>query len=101
MRIESRMSGTTCEVRFGDRMTFSDHTAFRALLKEITKSGAKACVFDLHDLQAIDSAGLGMFMIALDEAKKSGWTLRLKSPQGPVKSLLELGRFDKLMSIEA
>jgi len=42
-----------------------------------------------------------MFMIALDEARNSHWTLTIKSPQGHVKSLLVLGRFDKLLNIEA
>ncbi len=100
MRIETRMNGTTFEAKLGDRMVFSDSGAFRSLLQQVEGAKANACVLDLSGLASIDSAGLGMFMIALDAAKKGGWSLRLRSPRGQVKSLLELGKFDQLLAIE-
>jgi HptB-dependent secretion and biofilm anti anti-sigma factor len=101
MRVETTVNADVFEAKLIDQMMFSDHRAFRALLKEISQSGAKKCVFNLSGLTSIDSSGLGMFMVALDEAKKGRWTLTIKSPQGHVRSLLVLGRFDKLLNIEA
>jgi HptB-dependent secretion and biofilm anti anti-sigma factor len=101
MRVEKTVNGGVFEAKLIDQMMFSDHRAFRDLLKEISQSGAKKCVFNLSGLTSIDSSGLGMFMVALDEARKGHWTLTIKSPQGHVRSLLVLGRFDKLLSIEA
>jgi HptB-dependent secretion and biofilm anti anti-sigma factor len=101
MRVETTVNADVFEAKLIDQMMFSDHRAFRALLKEISQSGAKKCIFNLSGLTSIDSSGLGMFMVALDEARKGRWTLTIKSPQGHVKSLLVLGRFDKLLSIEA
>ena len=101
MRVETTINAGVFEAKLIDQMLFSDHRAFRSLLKEISQSGAKKCIFNLSGLTSIDSSGLGMFMIALDEARKSHWTLTIKSPQGHVRSLLVLGRFDKLLNIEA
>lgn len=101
MRIETAMNGTVFEAKLSDRMAFSDLGAFRSLVKEVTKAGAKQCVFDLSWLVSIDSAGLGMFMIALDEARRGGWSMTLRFPQEQVKSMLRLVKFDKLLVIEA
>ena len=101
MRVETTVTADVFEAKLIDQMLFSDHRTFRALLTEISQSGVKKCIFNLARLTSIDSSGLGMFMVALDEARKGRWTLTIKSPQGPVKSLLVLGRFDKLLNIEA
>ena len=101
MQFEKTLKDAALEVRLKERMTFSDNGTFRTLLDDIVKAGAKKCVFDLSGLESIDSAGLGMFVIALDQGKKHGWTLALRSPKGQVKSLLELAKFSKLVTIEA
>jgi HptB-dependent secretion and biofilm anti anti-sigma factor len=48
----------------------------------------------------VDSAGLGMFIIAAETAKKAGLSLTLRSPSGHVRKLIELSKMDKLLSIE-
>ena len=101
MRVETIINADVFEAKLIDQMMFSDHGAFRSLLKNMSQSGAKKCVFNLAGLTSIDSSGLGMFMVALDEARKGHWTLMIKSPQAHVKSLLVLSRFDKLINIEA
>lgn len=100
MQIQTSLNGTAYLAKLSDRMVFSDHGDFRTLVNDINGSGATTCVFDLSDLVSIDSSGLGMFMVAHEAAKENDWTLSLKSPQGYVKSLLELGKFDKLLTIE-
>ena len=47
------------------------------------------------------SAGLGMLILAKETAEKGDLDLVLRSPKGHVKSLLELGHFDKLFTIQA
>ena len=101
MQASTKINGTTFEVVLKDSMSFTDHEAFRKLIVEAGRSGAKTCVFDLAGLKAIDSAGLGMFMIAKDEAKKGGWDITLRSPKGPVKTIMVLSRFDKLFTIHS
>ena len=99
MRIESRKEDAAFRVKLQERMSFSDHSAFRDLLTDISRNKAKTAVFDMSELISIDSAGLGMLMIALEESRKGGWSLSLKAPQGHVRKLLELACFDKLIPI--
>lgn len=99
MKITTSLNGDTFIAKLSDRMEFSDHTMFRTLLDDVGNSGARKCVFDLSDLRSIDSSGLGMFMVAHDTATTKGWTLSLKSPQGHVKTLLQLGKFDKILEV--
>ncbi len=99
MRIDTTVKGSVFEAKLGGSMRFSDSGAFRALLAAITKAGTESCVLDLSELESIDSAGLGMFMIARDTASKGGWALSLRSPKGQVKSLLALGKFDQLLAV--
>ncbi len=61
----------------------------------------KTAILDLSGLNWINSAGLGMLILARETAEKSDLKLVLRSPRGHVKSLLELGRFDKIFTIEA
>ena len=99
MRLSTSLDGDIFLAKLSDRMEFSDHTMFRTLLDDVCSSGAKKCVFDLSDLNSIDSSGLGMFMVAHDTAKTSGWSLCLKAPRGHVKTLLELGKFDRILEV--
>jgi len=101
MHSESQLNGDVFKAAIKDRLTFSDHAEFRKLLDQVNKSGAHKCVFDLSKLAAVDSAGLGMFIIALQESKKSGWSLTLRAPQERVLALMTLAKFDKMLTIES
>lgn len=90
---------TATRVAFAGRLTFSDHNAYRNLLGEISQLGIQHCIFDLSELVSIDSSGLGMFVVAHEEGKNNGWDLALEGACGHVKTLLELGRFSKILEI--
>lgn len=99
MRMTTTIIGGTFEAKLAERMNFADHKTFRSMLQEVTTSGASTCVLDISELSAIDSAGLGMFIIAIEAAKTNGWSLLLKGANGQVKQLLQLAKFDKLLTM--
>lgn len=86
-------------ISIADKLTFEDHNNFRELLKLMTANDHKSCVIDLHELQTIDSAGLGMLMIACETAEKAGIKFSLQKPMGQVERLLEISEFNKVMNI--
>ncbi len=86
-------------ITLADKLTFEDHTNFRDLLRLIENKEHKNCRFDLHGLQTIDSAGLGMLMIAFETAEKAGVNFQIYKPGGQVKQLLDISEFDKVMTI--
>lgn len=87
------------EAKFIDRLSFSDHKTFRTMVQDVSASGATSCTLEMTELTAIDSAGLGMLIIAMEAAKTEGWSLTVKGAQGHVKQLLMLAKFDKLVSM--
>ncbi|MCG8504888.1 MAG: STAS domain-containing protein [Sphingomonadales bacterium] len=87
------------EVRIVDRLTFADHEEFRKVLKRISEGGFKSIVFDLQNLEFIDSAGLGMFLLAKDEADSRGQSVTLKGANGNIKKMLNVAQFDTLFKI--
>ena len=100
MRQETKVVDDQFVVTFSYELSFADHTSFRETLDLMVESGKKEFIVDLSCLQSIDSAGLGMFMLARSEAKKGNWSLVLRSPQGQVKKMLELAKFGDMITIE-
>ena|SRR5208282_944377 len=100
MTIGSRRNGDTLEVMLSESLTFSDHAMFREILSEIKTSKITVFILELSNLNWINSAGLGMLLLARDAAHNAGAELILRSPKGHVKELLELGCFDKLLKVE-
>ncbi|MBL4666424.1 MAG: STAS domain-containing protein [Sneathiella sp.] len=86
-------------ITISDKLTFEDHNEFRDLLRLFDNKDHKHCRFDLQGLKTIDSAGLGMLMIAFETAEKAGIQFQLYKPDGQVKQLLEISEFDKVMNI--
>lgn len=86
-------------ISIADKLTFEDHNDFRELLKLMTANDHNSCIIDLHGLQTIDSAGLGMLMIACETAEKAGINFMLSRPVGQVERLLEISEFNKVMRI--
>ncbi len=80
--------------------TFKDHHAFRSLL-EALRGGGSSHVLDLSGLDFVDSAALGMLLIADDEARHAGWTLTLRRLSPQVARLFEVAAMDAIFVIEA
>lgn len=88
------------EIVLRGRFTFADYQNFRTLLGALESSGAKRHVFDMGAVEFIDSAALGMMLIAHDEAKRHGWTVRIARPQGQVRRTLEIAALHTLFPID-
>lgn len=100
MNYTTEKSGNTVKVELQGRLTFGDHSIFRKLIDEIRVQEAATQILDLSGVEFIDSAGLGMLLLARDEGEKSCATVILKAAQGQVRRMLEVARFDTLFNLE-
>ena len=100
MQSSTIISDTTFEARLSDRLSFADNGNFRKLLDDMIASKRRQCVLNLAGLSSVDSAGLGMFIIAAETAKKAGLSIVLRAPTGHVRKLIELSKIDKLIPVE-
>ena len=64
--------------------------------KDITTS----CTVDLHRLEYVSSAGLGLLLATQQRLLRSGQKLKLQDPSPPVRKILELARFNILFDID-
>lgn len=88
------------EVVIEGSFTFRDHDRFFEVVSLIKNSKDKKLIFNLSKCDFIDSAALGMFVIASDEASAKDMTLIIKGAIGKVKDVMFAARFDNLYSFE-
>jgi anti-sigma B factor antagonist len=74
---------------FEGRMTFGRETeACRQTLKSMLSRGNRNFIFDLSDVEAVDSAGIGFLVSCLTTVRNDGGRLRLANPQQRVEYVL-------------
>ena len=95
------ITGNDATVAMSGDFTFTDHAAFLELMNRLFATARVPIVIDLAKVEFIDSAGLGMLLIARDEASKASRQLTLRGPQGQVKRMFAVTRFETLFAIES
>lgn len=100
MDYKIKNSGEEMYVELAGRLTFADYGSFKELTELfINKDNLNNCLLDLSKLEFIDSAGLGMLLIARDKMRMKNGEVILRGAQGQVKKMLDLGHFDSLFKV--
>lgn len=100
MDIHRELHHHTCEFTLSGPFTFSDHPGFRTVLDCFRHDDIKRVVLHLGRVEFVDSAALGMLLLANDEAQKHGKSLLLRGAQGQVQKMFALAHFGELMTLE-
>lgn len=95
-----RNKGSKTEIDLKGRLTFADYSLFREITTLFNEADVNDCLFDLSELEFIDSAGLGMLLIARDKLQSRNGQLTLRGAAGQVKKMIDLGRLDALFATE-
>ncbi len=101
MQYRAKEEGHSKELFLSGSFNFSDNSVFREIIKDMEDYGGQDYVLDLDGLEYIDSAGLGMLLIARETAEKKSLQLCLRRPQGQVQQMLQVTRFIDLIPCEA
>ena len=80
------------------RLDTATAPAAEAKLLELLGSGGKV-VADLAEVHYVSSAGLRVLLKAAKQAKSSGGGFAVAAPQPPVREVLEISGFDKILAI--
>ncbi len=75
--------------------TFGDNPEFRIVLEKLADPDIKQVVLNMRQVGFVDSAALGMLLLAHDEAEKHKKPLLLEGVNGQVKHIFEMARFDR------
>lgn len=82
------------------QFVFSDHIVFKDILGSAESPDVQQLVLDLSQIDFIDSAGLGMLLLLRDVCEKHKKLLTLRNPQGQVKKVFGISKFEHLFKIE-
>lgn len=86
------------EITLIGSFTYRDHEVFEKIIALIKNLAGKNLVFNLSQVDFIDSAILGMFVIASDEASRGNVTIYLKGATGIVREVMEESLFDRIFN---
>lgn len=99
MDITQKLHNGTCDITLSGPFTFNDHMEFREILNKIALPDIQQIVFHMDGVSFIDSAALGMLLLALDESGKYHKTLTIRGATGQVKKMFDMSRFDTMFKI--
>lgn len=92
-------SGDALCVRISGVLTFDDHERFKSIVNLIAKGEESQITLDLAQTKMIDSAGIGMLLLANDKAAKESKKLNLTGVTGHVAKVIELSKVDQIIPI--
>ena len=103
MDISISITSQDLTVTLNGALLFSAHQQFRPVLTEHLKREEipPRVVIDLSRTSQIDSAGLGMLLLARQGALDRQRKLVLRGAHGQVQRMLAVSKFETLFSIEA
>jgi anti-anti-sigma factor len=96
--LENSNDGTEAVIE--GMITFKDHNRFTEIMNVIKTISGKKMIINLHKVDFIDSAAIGMLLIANDKGAENNVDVIIKGAHGKVKSVLEAASFDKLFKFE-
>lgn len=100
MDISMKRSETELLVECEGRFTFADHQLFKDVLHELMTEAPAHLVFDLNNIEFVDSAGMGMWLVANEECVKKGTKIILRGIRGQVEKMVRIAKFAEFMTIE-
>ena len=91
--------GGEVRVALDGQLNFAANEEFEGLLTALLNYRNRCVVFDMSQLTAVDSVGLGLLYIARDDLETVGSRLCLAAPRGNTLRLLELTEAEKIFEI--
>lgn len=99
MKITYAVANDTLEASFQGKFTFSDNGAFKDILEAIRRNKLNSVTFDFSGTEFIDSAALGMLLLARDEAEKKQIGIILRGAGGQPEKMFTVSNFHKLFKV--
>ena len=86
-------------VALSGRFTFADASRFKQALEHLKTAADRRFEMDLSAVEFIDSAAMGMLLLARDAANAERVRLLLRAPSGQVKRILDVAKFATLFEM--
>jgi anti-anti-sigma factor len=100
MEYKEQVDGSKNTLVMSGKFTFADHEAFRAIIALIKSKQHQMIAFDVEGIEFVDSAALGMLLIAREEAETANVDIIIKNPTGQIEKMFRVSKFDSLFKIQ-
>lgn len=97
MRITEREINRTIILSTDGQFVFQTRKKFKEILQAALDKAPRHIVVNLEKVDYIDSAGLGLLLLAAESAKNSNIALSLVPPLGKAREVLKLANFSKMV----
>lgn len=94
-----RAADPPAAIRLQGAFVFSVHRHFRRALCDALPQASREIVVDLAAVGEIDSAALGMLLIARDRANERGKRIAIEGATGPVLQVLKIANFTRFFEL--
>lgn len=84
-------------INLSGTLTFDDHDAFKGVVSAIEGASAGTVIMDMSGVKMIDSAGIGMLLLANDRARSAKKALKVGGAGGNVQKVIEVSRLHDLI----
>jgi anti-anti-sigma factor len=95
MEMSTHTDNGSLVITLRGKFTFADNPLFREVLDRIGRPESQRVVFQMQNVEFIDSAALGMLLLAHEEAKRREKDVCIANANGHVKRILDMARFDQ------
>ena len=99
MSIATLYDNSGCLVTITGKFTFEDNPVFREIIRAIAEKNLSMLALDMTETDFVDSAALGMLLLARDTANTHQKKMVIRGIRGQVKKMFELAHFEQLFTI--
>ena len=102
LNIEIEQSEDRTVIQLSGRLTFKENRNFTGFIDNLysEKNCKSVCVFNLSGIEFIDSAGIGMLLIAKDRASNLNIEIILAQVPETANHIIQIARLDRVFTIE-
>jgi anti-anti-sigma factor len=100
MSIMHRMEGNHYHCTLKGHFNYADNPLFKEVLEHIAGNQSEQITFHMAEVEDIDSAALGLLLLAHDTATKHHKHITIQGAAGQVLKMLTLASLDKVFTIQ-
>ena len=100
MQMNMAIEQGVCQVHLHGDFVFNDNSSFREVLTRLAQAEVRQVIIHLNHVEFVDSAALGMLLLAREEAQKHHKSLILSGASGQVARTFEMARFSELFILQ-
>jgi len=100
MELIKEVVGRKKSFKMEGRFTAADTLIFRDVIKSIENGETDEIVLDMGSVDYVDSAALGMFLIAREQSEKNKVKIKIINVKDQPEKAFSVSKFDTLFDLE-